>query len=66
MSKKIIATINKKTGEITIKTDGYAGAECLEATAGLERGLGMNPATCELTPEYWQQKQDEQQQVGGA
>lgn len=60
--KKIIASIDKATGRITIKTEGYAGADCLAATKALEDGLGLNTDACELSPEYYQQSQNEQEQ----
>ena len=63
--KKIIATIDKKTGKLSVKTEGYSGDECLKATEQLEKGLGMTQG-CELTPEYFQQKQEGHQEVGGA
>jgi len=63
--KKIIATIDKKTGKLTIQTQGYNGAECLAATEQLEKGLGMDRACSIPTSEmYNEQKND--QQVGGA
>lgn len=69
MSKKIITTIDKKTGQMTVKTEGYNGAECLEgAAAQLEKELGMTAdgGSCQLTTEYFQNKEDNQNQVGGA
>jgi hypothetical protein len=63
--KRIIAIINKKTGELQIKTEGYNGAECLEATKGLEEGLGMNQACAIPTAEMFNIEKNEQQ-VGGA
>ena len=63
--KKITATINKKTGELQIKTDGFSGPECLEATKQLEEGLGMNQACAVPTQEMYNVEQKEQQ-VGGA
>lgn len=65
MSKKVIAKIDKATGKLSITTEGYSGGECLEATKALEAGLGMTQA-CELTPEYFQEKQEQQQEIGGA
>lgn len=63
--KRIIAKINKTTGAIEVKTEGYNGAECLEATKGLEQGLGLDQACAVPTSEmYNEEKQD--QTVGGA
>lgn len=62
MQKKIIATINKKTGAITIRTEGYNGAECLNATKKLEDGLGLNTDGREYTPEFYDTTSEQQQQ----
>jgi Protein of unknown function (DUF2997) len=65
MSKKIIAKINKKTGALTITTEGYAGADCLKATEELEKGLGMNQGCSVPTQEMYNVEKNEQQ-VGGS
>lgn len=39
MAKQIQMTVSPE-GEITIKTSGYKGAECLKATEALEKALG--------------------------
>lgn len=62
--KTIRIKIEKKTGKITISTEGYQGAECLAATKKLEDGLGLNDPDRELTDEY-HQTTDEQQTLGG-
>lgn len=66
MSKKIIATIDRKTGGLTIKTEGYAGAECLEATKQLEQGLGMDQACAVPTEEMYKQPEDREKEIGGS
>lgn len=63
MSKKIIAKINKKTGGLEIKTEGYSGGECEEATRQLEQGLGMDQACSVPTPEMYQQVEEKIQHV---
>lgn len=52
MGKKIIARINRKTGKLTIQTEGYSGAECLEATRKIREGLGID-AEPDKTPEFF-------------
>lgn len=68
MSKRITVTINKKDGGMKVETSGYAGAECLQgAAAQLEKELGMTKeGACELTPEYFQTKEENKDQIGGA
>jgi hypothetical protein len=65
MSKKIIAVINKKTGALSITTEGYNGAECLKATEELERGLGMDQGCSVPTQDMYNVEKNEQQ-VGGS
>lgn len=68
MSKRITVTINKKDGGMKVETTGYSGAECLEgAAAQLEKELGMSQTgACELSPEYFQTKEENKNEVGGA
>lgn len=61
MSKKIIAKINLKTGALTLSTEGYQGASCLEATRKLREGLGIE-AEPDKTPEFYQEEVQQQQQ----
>lgn len=63
--KKIIMTIDPKTGRFTIATEGYKGASCIEATKELERRLGVVEPERELTHEYHEQVIDQQQTIGG-
>jgi hypothetical protein len=65
MSKKIKAKINRNTGQLSITTEGYAGAECLKATEELEKGLGMDQGCAVPTQEMFNVEKNEQQ-VGGA
>ena len=62
--KKIKCSIDPKTGEMKILTEGYSGEECLAATKPLEDGLGMN-AACTLTEEFYKNAQQSDVQVGG-
>jgi hypothetical protein len=50
MSKRIILRVSPK-GVAEIKTSGFTGAECQEATAAVERALGKRVSE-ELTDEY--------------
>lgn len=63
MSKKIIAVINKKTGKLEIKTEGYSGGECLEATKALEHGLGMDQACAVPTAEMFQEPVEKEKEL---
>lgn len=57
-----MSTTTSKTIEITvspqsatsIKTQGFTGSSCRDASRGLERALGT-PGTEHLLPEYFQQ-----------
>lgn len=63
--KKVIAKIDKKTGKLTIETQGYTGDECYKATEGLEKSLGLDRACSVPTAEAYVQEQTNQQ-VGGS
>ena len=63
--KTIRCIINKQTGKLTLYTEGYEGASCLEATKKLEEGLGLREPDRELKPEYYQQNETGQQIGGG-
>lgn len=52
MAKRIQVIVSPR-GETTIKTTGFQGPECREATKSLETALGV-PATEQLTAEYYQ------------
>ena len=58
--KTITLTANPD-GTVKIETTGYAGSECQQATKELEKMLGMHGAAKEtLTPEFFAQKQEQQ------
>ncbi len=60
MTQKIIEVVVSPTGETTVQTKGYAGADCLQASRFLEQALGI--ATSERkTSEFYQQAVAEQQ-----
>jgi hypothetical protein len=63
--KRIIGKIDKRSGKITITTEGFEGATCLEATRKLEEGLGIKEPDRTLTPDYYKESKQEQQ-IGGA
>jgi len=63
--KQIIAKIDPKTGKLSIKTEGFQGTECLEATKALEQGLGMDQGCSVPTSEMYVEKRNDQT-VGGA
>lgn len=63
--KKILVKISRKTGAVSVETEGYEGASCLEATRKLEEGLGMKDPERDLKPEFYTENSDNQQ-IGGA
>ena len=42
MTQRIIEVVVSPQGETTVQTKGYAGADCLTASAFLERALGVS------------------------
>jgi hypothetical protein len=50
---RIIEVIVSPTGETTVQTKGYAGADCLSASRFLEQALGVTTAE-RKTAEYHQ------------
>lgn len=62
--KKVLGTIDKKTGKLTFKVEGCAGVECTMLTAPLEIGLGMREPERELLPEFYQTTEQQTQQQG--
>ena len=52
MPKEIIVTVSA-SGEITVETKGYKGASCKDATAALEKSLGVVRED-KKKPEYFQ------------
>jgi hypothetical protein len=53
MSQRIIEVTVSPTGETTVQTKGYAGADCLQASKFLEQSLGV-VAGDHKTSEYYQ------------
>jgi hypothetical protein len=41
---RVIEVIVSPTGEVTVQTKGYAGADCLQASKALEQALGVTTA----------------------
>ena len=67
MSRKILAKINRKTGEMTLKFEGYVGPECMQGIPEkLIKGLAMEDAEVNLTSEYYavEEQQQDQQNAG--
>lgn len=65
---KIVARINKKTGEMSLQMKGVSGDACLlnKDMKALREKLGLT-GTPEMTSEYFQEDTtDEHQQQGGA
>ena len=58
--KKIIRVIVGPRGETRVETKGFSGGECREASRFLEQALGQ-PASEQLTPEFYQAQSAEQQ-----
>jgi hypothetical protein len=56
---RIIEVIVSPTGETTVQTKGYAGAECLQASKFLEQALGLTAADTK-TAEFYQSTAAEQ------
>jgi Protein of unknown function (DUF2997) len=53
MTQRMIEVIVSPQGETTVQTKGYAGADCLAASAFLERALGVT-ASETRTAEFYQ------------
>ena len=56
MSEKKIEITVSPEGAVNIKTSGFAGASCRDATRELERALGVAGKES-LLPEYFEQAQ---------
>jgi hypothetical protein len=50
---RIIEVVVSPTGETTVQTKGYAGADCLQASRFLEQALGVC-TTDKKTAEFYQ------------
>ena len=59
---RAIEIIVSPTGETTIQTKGYAGAECLQATRLLEQALGVT-ATDHKTADFYIAETPVEQQI---
>ena len=57
---KIIEVVVSPSGQTTVQTKGYAGADCLRASKFLEQALGVVAAD-RTTAEFYQPVQAEQQ-----
>jgi hypothetical protein len=49
---RTIEVVVSPTGEATVQTKGYAGADCLQASKSLEQALGV-PTADRKTEEYY-------------
>jgi hypothetical protein len=58
---RIIEVVVSPTGETTVQTKGYAGADCLQASRFLEQALGA--ATAERNTAEFYQSTPAQQEV---
>jgi hypothetical protein len=56
---RVIEVIVSPTGETTVQTKGYAGADCLQASKFLEQALGVATAD-RKTAEFYQPVAQEQ------
>jgi len=57
---RIIEVVVSPTGETTVQTKGYTGADCLQASRFLEQALGVT-TTDHKTAEYHQTAPVQQQ-----
>jgi hypothetical protein len=57
---RMIEVVVSPTGETTVQTKGYAGADCLQASRFLEQALGATTAE-RTTPEFYQSNPAQQQ-----
>jgi Protein of unknown function (DUF2997) len=53
MAQRMIEVVVSPQGETTLQTKGYAGSDCLAASAFLERALGVT-ASDTRTAEFYQ------------
>ena len=56
---RIIEVVVSPTGEATVQTKGYAGADCLQASKALEQALGV-PTADRKTDEYFNTVSEQQ------
>jgi len=62
MTQRIIEVTVSPTGETTVQTKGYAGADCLQASKFLEQSLGLIVNETKTTEFYQTTEQHEQVQ----
>ena len=60
MSGRTIEVLVSPTGEVSVQTKGYAGADCLQASKFLEQSLGVLSADRKTT-EFYENAPVEQQ-----
>ena len=56
---RLIEVVVSPTGETTVPTKGYAGADCLQASKALEQALGV-PTADRKTEEYFHTASEQQ------
>ena len=56
---RIIEVVVSPTGEATVQSKGYAGADCLRASKPLEQALGV-PTADRKTEEYFHTTSEQQ------
>jgi hypothetical protein len=59
LTVRVIEVIVSPTGETTVQTKGYLGAECVRASQFLEQALGV-PVREQKTSEFYQSEQAQQ------
>lgn len=62
---KTIEILISPTGETTIQTEGFAGAECQQASAFLEKALGTKTSERLTSEFYHEQTQQQELRQGG-
>jgi hypothetical protein len=60
MNGRMIEVLVSPTGEVSVQTKGYAGADCLQASKFLEQSLGVTSADRKTT-EFYENAPVEQQ-----
>jgi len=58
--KKIVMTVDPKTGKIEVETTGFKGKECIEETKWLEKAIGKAKQV-KKKPEYYQKAAKKQE-----
>jgi hypothetical protein len=60
MTQRMIEVTVSPTGEATVQTKGYQGADCLQASKFLEQALGLTAAE-RMTSEFYATATQQQQ-----